>query len=121
MKLNNDCIRDILLFIEESTNNNNLCVDVDLLINNLDKYTSDEIFYHIRQISKYDYVDFVDYADNNPYLIGDLTPIGRNFIDNVRDNKVWSNTKKVASKLSSISLPILTSIAEKELYKLFEL
>ncbi|WP_207734719.1 DUF2513 domain-containing protein [Romboutsia sp. 1001713B170207_170306_H8] len=117
MRLNDDCVRDILLLIEKSTDNNNLCVDTDFLIHNLTKYTEDEIFYHIRQIHKYDYVDFVEYADDNPYFIGDLTPLGRNFVDNIRDNKVWSSTKKIVTKLSSVSLPILSSVAERELSK----
>lgn len=121
MRLNNDCVRDILLFIEESTTSTITCVDVDSLVNALPSYTTDEIYYHIIQINKYHYVDDVSYADDVPYFIGDLTPIGRDFVDNVRDNKVWSATKKVASKLSSASLPILNSIAQSEITKLLGL
>ena len=52
MKLNSDCVRDILIAIEDSTNfqeaiNNNQLETLDVL----NPYTSEEILYHLRQLS----------------------------------------------------------------------
>ena len=117
MKLNNDCIRDILLFIEETTDNDNLCVSSSDIIDNLTGYKPSEILYHIREIDKYKYVTDVSYSDDEPDYVGDLSPQGRNFVNNVRNNNVWESTKKLISKLGSASLPVISSIAEKELIK----
>lgn len=121
MKLNNDCVRDILLFIEENTDNENLSIYSSTIIDGLTNYSASDIYYHIRQLHKYNYVDSVFYADNEPLIIGDLTPEGRSFIDNVRSNKVWSATKKTLSTIGSVSLPILSSLAEKQLSKMLGL
>lgn len=117
MKLNNDCIRDILIFIEENTTNEVLSISSDDIISALDGYTSSEIYYHIRQIDKYNYVDDVEYYDDEPQIICDLSPAGRTFVNNIRSNTVWDSTKNIISKLGSASLPIVSSIAEKELTK----
>lgn len=121
MRLNVECVRDILLFIEKSTDNDSLYVFSEEIINTLTEYSDSDIYYHIRQIHKYNYVDTVYYADNEPQIIGDLTPKGRDFVDNIRDNKVWTSTKKALSSITSVSLPILSSLAEKQLSKILNL
>ena len=121
MRLNIECVRDILLFIEKSTDNDSLSVSSEKIISALTDYSNSDIYYHIRQIHKYKYVDNVFYADNEPLIIGGLTPDGRDFVDNIRDNKVWSYTKKALSSISSVSLPILGSLAEKQVSKILGL
>ena len=50
-----------------------------------------------------------------------LTYQGHEYLNNIRDNKIWKNTKKVSSKLSSVSLEILKSIAINEINKVIGL
>ena len=50
-----------------------------------------------------------------------LTYQGHEYLNNIRDNKIWKNTKKISSKLSSVSLEILKSIAINEINKVIGL
>lgn len=42
---------------------------------------------------------------------GNLTLEGHKFLDNIRDNKVWQNTKDIISKFENVSLNIISSVA----------
>lgn len=108
MRLNHDCIRDILLYIEDNSTDQYPYVDGDELISSLaSKYDADTINYHVRQIDKANLVDKVMYAENVPHLICDLSWEGRHFLDNIRDIRVWNKLKAVSKGLVSVSLPIL--------------
>lgn len=113
MKLNHDCIRDILLFIEENVTEENDCVDVSNLTESLkSKYDIDTIYYHIRQIHKAGLVDDVSYGDGNPMFISDLSWEGHSYVDNIRDNKVWAKVKEKTKGIASASLPVLIEYAK---------
>lgn len=112
MKLNSNCVRDILIAIEDSTNfqeavNNNQLEALDVLR----PYTSEEILYHLRQLSWAGLIqDFNYYADGG-YSILDLSPKGHEFLNNIRSDENWNRTKNLASKVGSHSLSALQQIA----------
>ena len=108
MRLNNDCIRDILLYIEENITESQPTVDVEELISALGhKYDQDTICYHIRQIDKSGLVDDVCYADDGPVFVCDLSWEGHTYVNDIRDNKVWDKLKDVTKGLASVSLSVL--------------
>lgn len=111
MKLNPDCIRDILLYIESETDSKKTCIQFDKLTNSLEQYDRNTLHYHINQISKADLVDKVFYADNEPYLISDLSVLGHEFIANIRSNNTWNKTKEIATNVGSFSLKTLRDIS----------
>lgn len=117
MKLNNDCIRDILLFIESNTDFEKLFIDPDALVNSLQSYDKNTIYYHIRMISQANLVDNVLFAGNEPYTISSLSWEGHQYLDNIRDDKVWKLLKEKTNQLSSVSLKILISLAPKLIEK----
>ncbi|MGN9161248.1 DUF2513 domain-containing protein [Clostridium sulfidigenes] len=110
MRLNNDCIRDILLYIEANTDYEKSCINSDVLVKDL-KYDKNTIFYHICMIRQARLVDNVSFADNEPKLISRLSWQGHQYLDNIRDNKVWRLLKEKTSKLSSVSLSLLIQLA----------
>jgi hypothetical protein len=112
MKLDNDCIRDILLYIEEVTTDKLPFVSVDSLKSELKKYSSDTINFHIRQIDQAKLVDAVGYGDGVPQDISNLSWEGNAFIANIRDDKVWSKVKSLTKGLASISIQILNEYAK---------
>ncbi|WP_123053126.1 DUF2513 domain-containing protein [Clostridium sp. JN-1] len=107
MRLNNDCIRDILLYIEEHTTDEYPFVSVSDLKSKLQKYSSDVINYHVRQIDQANLVNSVSYADDAPQDIAGLSWEGNIYISNIRDDKVWSKLKDATKHLASVSLPVL--------------
>lgn len=59
------------------------------------------------------------YANNTIKIITNvnLTYSGHEYLNSIRDNKIWKATKKVSSKLSGISFEVLKAIAIHEINK----
>lgn len=112
MKLNLECIRDILLTVEDNTGYESgyeypSNTDKSPL---LSKYSDDEIRYHMMQCKKTGFIELErDLADI--MYIGDLTPYGHEFLANIRENSVWNHTKTVAGKVGSKSLDAIFKIS----------
>lgn len=113
MKLDLDCVRDILLTVEENTGYQKY---ITYSINtkqygNLQKYGNEKVMYHILQCEKSNLIEAgqIDLAGN--ILIKDLTPYGHKFISNIRENKNWNKVKKVANEVGTTSLEAIMQIA----------
>lgn len=111
MKLDQDCVRDLLLYFEESLELNS---SIDILKINLKKYESETIIYTALKLTEAEYINAVPkYASNGLYFfpVSSITWNGHKFLDTIRDNEVWSETKSIASKFSSVSLNMIENIA----------
>ena len=114
MKLDLDCVRDILLTVEENTGYNKF-MDFNEMSNNkyelLNKYDNDKVMYHIMQSEKLNLIEAeqIDLAGN--ILIRDLTPYGHKFIANIRENNNWNKIKKIANDIGTTSLDAIMQIA----------
>lgn len=114
MKLNPDCVRDVLLTVEESCDfKKRLCYDQSgPAPRHLQKYTHDEIIYHMMQCSLSNLIVGFSSADNGGLItISDLSPDGHKFLANIREDTIWSKTKTVAAKIGSKSLDTLIQIS----------
>lgn len=111
MKLNHDCIRSVLLYLEEN-------LEIISFIQNenikLDGFSKEDIDYSLIKLIEANYLE----GKHTVYLSGDydiyvksITWTGHKFLDNIRDTEIWSQTKKAASKFSSVSIDILSSLA----------
>lgn len=118
MKLNPECIRDILLSVEDTvTANKAWTYYSDSPRGELSKYTSDEIVYHVRQCSLSDLIiGLKAYDGGDSLLVSDLSPMGHEFLANIRVATVW---KKVLIKGAGASLSILAEIAKELAVKHF--
>lgn len=75
-------------------------------------HSRDEVAYHLDQIKL---SGFIEQGSMRPaYGIGFrcLTPKGHDFIDSVREPKVWTETKTRAEKVGGWTVGILTDIAK---------
>lgn len=100
MKLNPDCIRDILLFLEnETTHNCKVKVKSYNLTESLASYDFQELLYHIRQCDLDGFLLGVEPLGNKGYLIKDVTPKAHEFLGNIHDDTKW-NTVKAHAKAS---------------------
>ncbi|MEG0255911.1 MULTISPECIES: DUF2513 domain-containing protein [Lactobacillales] len=123
MKLSHDCIRDILLFTEEIPYMEHLTGTKIFKSERLKKYSEDEINYAISKLGNEDAQlinGFVKIASGKPYLtsISSLTFTGHNYLDNIRDPKVWSESKRISAKFTSVSIEIMTTIASNVITKM---
>lgn len=119
MKLNPDCVRDILLGIENACvvdmhayfrfdNSPPLpqCVEIKLQ----DKYSPEEIAYHLRQCDLSGFLFKCNRAIGIT-TVCDLSPAGHEFLANIRANTIWNKTKTIAEKVGTASLGAFVQIS----------
>ena len=114
MKLNPDCIRDVLLTAEEKCGYNKpwIYYSDGCQPTLLSRYPPDEICYHIIQCSKSELIDGLKrYDGGNSILINDLTPQGHEFIANIRSDTNWNKTKSILKNIGSESLDTMKQVA----------
>ena len=111
MKLNPDCIRDILMSGEE------VC-EVDCpfesdkdMTERLQAYSYDELIYHARQCEMACLIIRLRISDFGRFTFDDLTPSGHEFLANIHNDTIWKGVKETAVKVGSTSLSALTQIA----------
>lgn len=114
MKLNPDCVRDILLTVEElitDVNSRVLFSAENAQSGRLSAYTHDEIAYHLRQCDMAHYIVGLRHESGARMSVQDLTPQGHQFLADIRSDTLWNHTKSVAAKVGSFSLDALSKIA----------
>lgn len=113
MKLNPDCIRDILLVVEANTTlNEPYNFYSDSLSDSLSSYSSDEIMYHIKQCELSGlFGDKVSWYMSGDCMIRFLSPAGHQFLSDVRSDNNWAKTKEIAKNVGSESLSAIKDIA----------
>lgn len=112
MKLNPDCIRDILFVVENNATYSN-DVSEETIFKELDsKYPREEILYHVRQCEHSGlFLKVVHYFGG--FSIQDLSPYGHQFINDIRQDNNWSKTKEIAKSVGSFSLDVLKDISSQ--------
>lgn len=111
MRLNPECVRAVLLAVEDETDFSHVMQyrPPDKVNTALAGFTHDEIIYHIRQCDASDLLVGVRYYDGGTNIIvKDLSPAGHEFIANTGIDAVW---KKIKEK-GFASLPLIFEIAK---------
>lgn len=128
MKLNHDCIRDVMIYIEnnciyedDSRGNRSIHSRVFYEIIHDEKlssrYTEDEIRYVVAQLYFEDMVIAImtpETLNFRQFDVDSLSFKGHEFLDNIKDDTIWKKTKKfVGERLNSASLAIIGNVAGK--------
>ena len=112
MRLNPDCVRSILLTVEEKCSFDTFWeYEKDTFESEyLAECSHEEIVYHIRQCEQSGLIQGVHYYDGgDSIIICDLTPTGHEFLANTRNKTVWNAT---LAKASGASLSIIAEVAK---------
>ncbi|MGL4934974.1 MAG: DUF2513 domain-containing protein [Cetobacterium sp.] len=114
MKLNPNCIRDILLYVESNTDffktiifKSSKCEEYFY-----HKYSKNEIIYHLSQCKNFGYITTSIISTDGSTMIKDLTPIGHTFLENTRDSTIWEKTSEKFKESKIQSIGALLRIAE---------
>lgn len=113
MKLSHDCVRDVLLCIEE---NLSYGCSINFSTVKLKDYSQDDLLYTADKLLEAGLLNGsrLDYSGGfSDIRITSITWAGHQFLDNIRDDGVWKNTKSVLSKFSSASLSLIGNIASQ--------
>lgn len=123
MTLNYDCIRDVLLYLEDTleyTDNQIAMTHTRLTINSianeLSSYSKEDVQYTIEKLYEARYIRIVNIIhDKNGYMtsgyIDDITWEGFNFLNNIREKSIWEATKEGAKKVGAISISAISTIS----------
>lgn len=114
MHLNPDCIRDILLEVEDNTSFGKFFEynpDSINLDSKLAKYEPETVLYHMKQCELSYYFTEVHWYMDPSCLIIDLSPKAHQFLADVREDTNWNKTKEIAKSVGSNSLDALKEIA----------
>ena len=112
MKIDNECVRDILFVIEENSNIEHGCYMMGAYRKypKLEKYGGEGFIpYHVRYLEMKGMI----FKPNKEFVDSyDLTPAGHEFLANVREESNWKKIKGVSSSIGFASLKVVSAIAE---------
>ena len=120
MKLNSDCVRDTLIYIEEhlQMNEYNRIKEISLLSITkglIDKYEENDIAYTVFQLIDANFIkgNINTLGRNNKVVanIYDITWTGHDLLNSIRPQPVWNAVKQNAANLGIKSIRGLASLA----------
>lgn len=122
MKLNYDCIRDILLTVEEIPNRKDeVTLERFKTYKRLSKYTEDEIQYNSLKLLQEEYVRGLKISGSDVTVvlfISDLTWSGHELLNDIRSETVFNQTKsKITNSVGSVSLAVFQQLASAIMLK----
>lgn len=124
MRLNPDCVRDTLIYLEE-----NLTIDyttktfttiktsdlVEKIMLQHTAYDAEDIWYAIYNLQQIEYIEgkFVNVGNYKMMFseIENITWDGHQFLNTIRPQSIWEATKSGAAKIGITSLYALSTIA----------
>ena len=113
MKLNQDCIRDLLLYLEKNLKLNDYLPVRNITLKN---YSPEELLYTADKLYEAGYLKCarkVYYNTDLMIFVSSITYNGHQFLDNIRDEKVFEKTKSILSVFKSVSIEIISETASK--------
>lgn len=113
MKLNVDCVRDILLEFETFPMG---VYFANSFNESIKKYSYSEVLYCLLKLSEAGYINAEYYrsSDGHPHVepIYDITFLGHEFLEKIRSDGIWNNSiKPVLSQVGSKSFDVIIQIA----------
>lgn len=117
MKLNHDCVRDLLLEIEEVH-----IVDETIFFEGFSKFQTvqtygfQETYYAVQKLREEDLIIFHKRKDAQrtflEFRLDGLTYKGHSYLDNIRSTSSWQSVKSTLKKLGSdVGLPVVVELA----------
>lgn len=137
VRLNMNCIRDILLCIENLVTPTKLALFINIdLTNDIDKflfddvtnihqplphqkellkkYTNEEIIYHLKYCVDANLIELSNNTTSSEIFVKDLTPNGHSFIENIRQDTIYNKVLSIAKeKAGSVTLETIIDISTK--------
>ncbi|MBQ4486437.1 MAG: DUF2513 domain-containing protein [Oscillospiraceae bacterium] len=119
MRLDIDCVRDVLLYTEANIQNVGDSIDLDELTANLG-YDEDMIFNVCERLHEMDFIEgSCEHSDNYEYVLCDIKEItfaGYEYLDKIRCKTVFDKVKNfVSDNEGELSLSLAGTLCEKAL------
>ena len=112
MRIDYDLLREILLVVEDITDGHTNYT-YETICDSIHE-DSNKVWYHIKYLTDTEYIE----AGNGFFI--NITPIGRAYLDSVRDESVWSTVKEQITSVKSVPLEVIKEVATKAVLNLLE-
>jgi len=123
MKIDHDCVRDILIWLEENqrmessyggslTGRTNYIMSTEIA-HSITGHQKEDIFYSIKQMIDCGLLNAISMGADGAgwYRIVDITPYGHEFLGNIRNPENWTKAKSFATKIGAVTIDALCKIA----------
>lgn len=120
MKIDYDCLRDVLLTLEEhltladDLSYNEITLIDFVHLEELSQYDKKQIAYCIYKLAEAQYIEAGQYhlsSRRTHTSIKCITYKGHEFISNTANPSIWKKTTNIAKQIGVFSMPILSQIA----------
>lgn len=114
MKLNTDCMRDILLAVEQANYEERLSFDT--LHERIPKHSEEDLHYCLVKLDEAGLLEVTTVPVMRQHLpaiksVHYLTMSGHEFLENIKSDNVWNKTKNIAKNVGSFSISTLKDIS----------
>ncbi|MDT3393938.1 MAG: DUF2513 domain-containing protein [Bacillota bacterium] len=115
MKLNHECVRDLMLAFEDVPYGGRPQMDEIVKFNQLSNYSVEDICYCTEKLMQAGYINFQRVKGLGVPFDGifiEITWEGHQFLDTIKSDTVWEKAKdKVTSTVGTVSLQTLSALA----------
>ncbi|MCY7439412.1 DUF2513 domain-containing protein [Bacillus altitudinis] len=111
MRLKQECIRDVLLGLEEELDYRQSMDREELLsLDRLSSHSAEDSLYTVSKLREAGFLNVNYYLGGNFRIFG-ITYEGHQFLENIRDPEIWAKTKSAAGKVGGASIHVIGEIA----------
>ncbi len=117
MKLNHDCIRALLIYLEKNLEVKANGLPEGIKLGHIDeddlsRFSQEDIFYSARKLVEANYIEVANKeVAPRVMIIKEITWNGHDYLDSIRDPKVWHEIKSRTKDLSGIALEVVKCLA----------
>lgn len=105
MQIDHDLLRALLLEIEMSSDGDR-SFSIEYFTDKFQSEKPIKVRYHLKYLKDSELIETIQ-----DYVI-DITPHGRNYLDSIRNQTIWTETKKKIKPFGSVTLSIISEIAK---------
>lgn len=122
MKLNPDCVRDVLLYLEKELPMEGYLLGKEIASNiNSNEYSTDDILYTLTKLKEGRLINASETKASNKLIVikvSSITYVGHQYLEDIRSPKAWDFAKKKAEEMGSYSLKTLGILAQQQISKM---
>lgn len=117
MKLDYDLIRKLLLYYEETTDGKRPLSD-EFVAKTVQADSLDVLSYHVKYLIDTGFVEYKIITHKKIRVVTDITPVGRSYLDSVRNATVWEDVKEhFKDKLGHVAIEAVSAVAHHAMFK----
>lgn len=116
MKLDLDCIKDVMVFLEDNLTDDNAFVP-NQIYESLEKYSYEDVEYTVKALLSEKWIAGIVQEIGGLYIVKSITPDGHNYLNAIKDESIYKIIKKHFATAGTSTLSFLTVIIKDVLVK----